>query len=70
MNRLKSPKVQGALRHLLTATGPVLALIMASDDPMALVRSLIGGAGWPALVGVLMAGLGFWASWTAKEKAQ
>jgi Mn2+/Fe2+ NRAMP family transporter len=69
MNRLKNPKVQGALRHLLTATGPVLALIMASDDPGALVRSLFGGAGWPALVGVLMAGLGFWASWTAKEKA-
>ncbi|MDE4189675.1 hypothetical protein [Phaeobacter gallaeciensis] len=70
MNRLKNPKVQGALRHLLTATGPVLALIMASDDPAALIRSMVGGAGWPALVGVLMAGLGFWASWTAKEKAQ
>ncbi|UWR97686.1 hypothetical protein [Phaeobacter inhibens] len=70
MNKLRNPKVQGQLRHLLTAIGPVFAVILASDDPVALVRSLIGGAGWPALVALLMAGIGFWASWVAPEKGK
>ncbi|UWR66226.1 hypothetical protein K4L02_08390 [Phaeobacter inhibens] len=70
MNKLRNPKVQGQLRHLLTAIGPVLAVVLASDDPAALVRSLIGGAGWPALVALLMAWIGFWASWVAPEKGR
>ncbi|MFV1620454.1 hypothetical protein [Phaeobacter sp. JH20_26] len=70
MSKLRNPKVQGALRHLLTAIGPVLAVIMAAEDPAALLRALIGAAGWPSLVGVIMAVLGFWASVTAPEKRQ
>jgi hypothetical protein len=70
MNKLRNPKVQGQLRHLLTAIGPVLAVVLASDEPAALVRSLIGGAGWPSLVGVIIAAIGFWASVTAPEKRQ
>lgn len=58
MNRLKDPKVQGALRHLLTSVGPVLASHGVTTE-----------AYWQIIVGLLMAGLGFWASWTAKEKA-
>lgn len=68
MDKLRNPKVQGALRHLLTAIGPVLAVIMAADDPWALLLALFSAAGWPSLVGVIMAGLGFWASLTAPEK--
>lgn len=68
MHKLKDPKVQGALRHLLTALGPVLFLFMAAPDPVALLRTLISAAGWPSLVGLLMAVLGFWQSWTAREK--
>jgi hypothetical protein len=68
MEKLRNPKVQGALRHLLTAAGPVLALLMSAPDPLGLLKSLVSAAGWPALVGLIMAGLGFWQSWTAKEK--
>jgi len=68
MSKLRNPKVQGALRHLLTAIGPVMAVVMTAPDPWALAKSLMGSAGWPAVVGLIMAGLGFWTSWTAKEK--
>lgn len=70
MSKLRNPKVQGALRHLLTALGPVLAILAAVDDPMVLLKSLIALENWPAVVGLLMAVLGFWASWTAKEKKE
>lgn len=70
MDKLRNPKVQGALRHLLTAIGPVLALLAAVEEPLAFVASLIRPENWPALVGVLMAVLGFWASWAAPEKAE
>jgi len=70
MSKLRNPKVQGALRHLLTALGPMLAILAAVDDPMALLKSLIALENWPAVVGLLMAVLGFWASWTAKEKKE
>lgn len=68
MKKLMTPKVQGALRHLLTAIGPVLAVLMASDDPMTLLKSLISPQHWPSLVGFLIAALGFYASWAAPEK--
>lgn len=70
MNKLKSPKVQGSLRHLFTAIGPVLALIMAHREPAELLKTMISDAGWPSLVGVIMAATGFWASLTAPEKKQ
>jgi len=66
--KLRNPKVQGALRHLLTAIGPVVALLAAVDEPMVFLASLIRPENWPALVGLLMAALGFWASWVAPEK--
>jgi hypothetical protein len=48
----------------------MLAILAAVDDPMALLKSLIALENWPAVVGLLMAVLGFWASWTAKEKKE
>ena len=72
MNKLRDPKIQGQLRHLLTALGPVVAVLVAIDasgvaTPAEVWRALLRE--WPAMVGFLMAGLGFWASWTAKEKS-
>jgi len=68
MNKLRDPRVRGALRHLLTAIGPVIAVVTAADDPVALLGSLFAPQNWTALVGMVMAALGFWASWTAPEK--
>ncbi|GAB5434802.1 MAG: hypothetical protein EpisKO_41720 [Epibacterium sp.] len=68
MEKLKTPKIQGALRHLLTALGPIIAILMAVDDPFALLSSLVRPENWPAIVGLLMAALGFWSSWSAPEK--
>lgn len=70
MEKLKNPKVIGALRHVLTALGPILMLIGSVDDPIAILRLLISEAGWPAMVGLIMAVLGFYSSWTAPEKNQ
>lgn len=70
MKKLRDARVQGALRHLLTAIGPMIAVLMASDDPVALLQSLVEPHNWTALVGLLMALIGFWASWTAREKRQ
>jgi hypothetical protein len=68
MEKLRNPKVQGALRHFLTAVGPVLALMMSAPDPWALFKALVSAAGWAALVGLIMTGLGLYLSLTAKEK--
>lgn len=57
MEKLKDPRVQGALRHLLTALGPLLA-----------AKGIVDDATWQILVGVAMAALGFYASLTAPEK--
>lgn len=54
---LNRPKVMGALRHLLTSMGPLLAAHGVTTDGY-----------WQIGVGVLMAILGFYASLTAKEK--
>lgn len=59
MRRLRDPKVQGALRHLLTSCGPLLAAWGIADEMT-----------WAFVVGLAMAGVGFWASWTAKEKSE
>jgi hypothetical protein len=59
IDKLRNPKVQGALRHLLTAIGPLLAAKGYTDDVM-----------WQLGVGLVMAALGFWASLTAPEKAK
>lgn len=57
MEKLRNPKVQGALRHLLTSCGPLLAAFGVMDD-----------AEWQIVVGVGMAGIGFYLSLTAPEK--
>ena len=57
MTKLHDPRVQGALRHLLTAVGPLLAAFGYMDD-----------ATWQTIVGALMAALGFALSWKAPEK--
>ena len=57
MDKLRNPKVHGALRHMLTAFGPLLAS-----------HGIATETNWQMGVGVFMAALGFWASWTASEK--
>lgn len=51
------PRIQGALRHLLTAFGPILAMHGVTSDES-----------WQLWVGLTMAGLGFVGSWFAPEK--
>jgi len=57
MTKLRDPRVQGALRHVLTAAGPMVAAMGWADD-----------ATWQVVVGIVMALVGFYTSWTAKEK--
>ena len=59
MDKLRNPKIQGALRHLLTSTGPLMATWGVTDEST-----------WAVGVGVVMAAVGFWGSWTAKEKGK
>lgn len=59
LEKLRNPQVQGALRHLLTASGPLLAAWGVTDE-----------ATWAIAVGIGMAAIGFWASVTAPEKRQ
>ena len=54
---IRNPKVMGALRHMLTSLGPLLAAHGVTTDIY-----------WQITVGVLMATLGFYASLTAPEK--
>jgi hypothetical protein len=68
--RLKDPKILGAIRHLLTALGPVVTVLMLSDDPATLISNLLYPENFLAAVGLLIAGAGFYLSWTAKEKKQ
>ncbi|MBY6005363.1 hypothetical protein KUV62_15665 [Salipiger bermudensis] len=56
---IRKPQVQGALRHLLTSMGPLLAAHGITTD-----------AYWQGVVGIFMALLGFWLSVTAPEKKQ
>lgn len=55
--KLFSPKMRGALRHLLSSLGPLVAAHGITTD-----------AYWQTGVGVLMALLAFYDSWTAPEK--
>lgn len=57
MNKLLTPQVQGSLRHLLTAAGPMLAANGWTTD-----------AEWQIAIGIVMAMLGFLTSWFAPEK--
>lgn len=57
MKQLLSPQVRGALRHLLSSIGPLVAIHGVTTD-----------AYWQMGVGVLMAALAFYDSWTAAEK--
>lgn len=52
-----SPKVMGAFRHMLTSLGPLLAAHGVTTD-----------AYWQLIVGIIMALIGFAASWYAPEK--
>lgn len=54
---LLSHKMRGALRHMLSSVGPLLAAHGITTD-----------AYWQILVGILMAGLAFYDSWKAPEK--
>ena len=56
-DKFRNPKMHGALRHVLTAFGPLLAAYGWVDDIK-----------WQLGVGVVMACLGFYLSWTAAEK--
>ena len=55
IEKLFSPKMRGALRHLLSALGPLLAANGVTTD-----------AHWQILVGVTMAALAFYDSWATK----
>lgn len=57
LRQILSPKMRGALRHVLTAVGPILA-----------THGVTSEAYWATIVGLLMAALGFYDSWTAPEK--
>lgn len=57
ITKLLTPKVQGAFRHLLTSIGPLVA-----------TNGIATEAEWQVAVGVIMAILGFAASWFAPEK--
>ena len=49
--------MRGAIRHMLTAVGPLLAS-----------NGWVTNADWQISVGITLAVLGFYDSWTAKEK--
>tara|TARA_R100001086_G_scaffold22373_1_gene10742 strand:- start:1331 stop:1489 length:159 start_codon:yes stop_codon:yes gene_type:complete len=49
--------MRGAIRHVLTAIGPLLAS-----------RGVTTDADWQIWTGLAIAVLGFYDSWTAKEK--
>ena len=59
ITRLFAPKMRGALRHVLSSVGPLMAAHGVTTD-----------AYWQVWVGASMAGLAFYDSWTAKEKAE
>ena len=59
MSHIFTPQVMGALRHLLTSLGPLLAAHGVTTE-----------AYWQMAVGILMALVGFIASWKAPEKKQ
>ena len=53
--KLLSPKMRGALRHALTGLGPLLARHGVTSDEY-----------WQIVVGVMMAALAVYDSWTSK----
>ncbi len=53
-----TPRQQGLVRHLLTAAGPLLVAMGLTDE-----------ATWMAIVGFVMALVGFIWSWKAPEKS-
>ena len=55
LDRLLSPKMRGALRHVLSSIGPLVAAHGFTTD-----------AHWQMGVGTLMAVLAFYDSWTSK----
>lgn len=57
MKRLLTPQMMGAMRHLLTSLGPLLAAHGVTTEGY-----------WQIGVGVAMALLGFVASWKSPEK--
>ena len=57
MSKFLDPRVQGALRHLLTSVGPLVASHGWTTE-----------ANWQLFTGIGLSLLGFYASWTASEK--
>lgn len=68
---IDDPKWQGQFRHLLSAIGPLLGLLVAvlSIDGITMVAILNAIViNWPAITGFLVAAIPFVMSWRAKEK--
>lgn len=59
MNEYFTPKIQGQVRHLLTAFGPLLSYY-----------GIVNDGEWEIWGGVVMAIMGFIWSWRAPEKTQ
>jgi hypothetical protein len=57
MRRLRNPRVQGALRHLLSSFGPLFA-----------AHGITSELYWQTIVGIVMTSIAFWSSYTAPEK--
>jgi len=55
IDKLLSPKLRGGVRHLLSSLGPLLAMHGVTTD-----------AYWQVCVGILMAALAFYDSWSTK----
>jgi len=55
IDQILSPKMRGAVRHLLSAIGPLVAANGITTD-----------ANWQIGVGILMAVLAFYDSWATK----
>lgn len=57
MQKFLSPRIQGQLRHVMTALGPLLAAYGVMDEAV-----------WYLWVGLTMTAFGFISSWIAPEK--
>lgn len=57
MERLRDPKIQGQVRHLLSSAGAILA-----------AKGYVDGGLWELGIGLVMAVVALWMSWTATEK--
>ncbi|MDE4303634.1 hypothetical protein PXK30_09545 [Phaeobacter gallaeciensis] len=59
LDKLRNPKVFGAMRHFLSTAGGALA-----------TKGVVASSEWELWTGIGLAGLSVVMSWTAKEKAK